>query len=442
MADQESLYGQQDHTTSPSNYSKENDCYVHRLAIRSNQGGEAYDLTNQLADMVICEDMLSPCTRGSLTLVDAVGLATHFPFVGNEVLEVVFETPMTGRKFEMEFDVYNLANITRNTSDRSEMYDLQFVDRNYMPLINRSIGWALEGTIDSMVARIVLDAPGAKLGHVDPTDGAKRYIIPHWTAAKTLSWLAERAVGRGNRLPGLLLYSDRDGVNLHDVYRAFDTVPVRTYQKRPNSPVVMHEFENYITNINELKHDVLFDRIRDIDSGVFGSSMLSFDLDTRKLRLKQDVYTNRFRRLKHHLNHHPVFPNSNRVHENPSANLAFSADSSFKYGTQFIGNDRSSDWMLERNSFMADFRSQVLSMKVPGDTRLRLGDVVGVQLTQAGYIDEAKADPFDRLRSGNYLVTAIKHAINRTQHTMTVECSRDSIGKPIPDDIEQGTREL
>lgn len=426
----------QDETTSVSNYGRPNDVFIRRIDIVSQQGGSPISLIEQMADMVIYEDMRSPAIRGKIVLGEAMNLASGFPFIGNEMLDIEFETPTSKTPFKILCTVTSIDRITRSETDRAEMYELNFVTPYFVAQTQRKLTGAIKGTIAAMASTILADNHQAE-AVVDPTAGLRQFIIPYWTPVQTLNWLANRAISRENGLCGFMYWEDRDGPKFVDVLNLLKNPSVGDYDFRPNSPAITSSLEAYIRHIQDITIHPPFDRMEAITNGMHASAAVSYDMTRKRYLYKERRYSDRFNETPH-LNRYPLFPATNRMHEIPTAVFRQGIDQTYKFGKSLPRNDAPLDWILERNEFLGDMFRQKLDISVPGDTRLVVGDIININLTKSGYLDDTTKQPFDMFRSGRHLVTAIKHAINRSGHVMSLECVKDSMPKGIPDAIKSG----
>ena len=88
----------------------------------------------------------------------------------------------------------------------------------------------------------------------------------------------------------------------------------------------------------------------------------------------------------------------------------------------------------QRNSMMALLRSSVIEITVFGRTDYTIGQKVFVKVPKPTIITDKDTDGFDdksgtidKTYSGNYLITAINHVINRNSHTCLLELSKESV---------------
>jgi hypothetical protein len=88
----------------------------------------------------------------------------------------------------------------------------------------------------------------------------------------------------------------------------------------------------------------------------------------------------------------------------------------------------------KRNSMLQILRSNIIEITVFGRTDYTVGQKVYVEIpkpvvtTKEDQVNtNQKSGIIDSTYSGNYLVTAINHVINRDNHTCVMELSKDSL---------------
>jgi hypothetical protein len=89
------------------------------------------------------------------------------------------------------------------------------------------------------------------------------------------------------------------------------------------------------------------------------------------------------------------------------------------------------NWVIQRNSYISGLHGFQLKVDMPGNTILKAGKVVTVNFPSLS-TPTREAKPIDELYGGNYLITAVRHKIDRTKYTSTLELSKDSVKTPMP----------
>jgi hypothetical protein len=116
----------------------------------------------------------------------------------------------------------------------------------------------------------------------------------------------------------------------------------------------------------------------------------------------------------------------------------YAPKSAYKYDNVLDG-DLYEGWTLQRQSIMNQYGSNKIMIMVPGNSMLRAGQVINVEIPAL----EPKKDKDwkDPYLSGKYLIANLKHEIiinEQGKYTTTLELIRDSLPESIPDIKEFG----
>ena len=175
--------------------------------------------------------------------------------------------------------------------------------------------------------------------------------------------------------------------------------------------------------ILELSIPVVYDYIDRTRSGMFASKMISHDITTKKYVAKNFDMLNDFT-VNKHLNDFAPASNTNIKTAN-SMVINYP-----KYYGAFNGfTDVSNSGTLQKRiSQLQQAQSTKLEISVFGRTDYTVGMKVSVSLNRVQPISKGDDDKDikDTIFSGNYLVSAINHYINRDRHECTLELIKDS----------------
>ena len=91
-------------------------------------------------------------------------------------------------------------------------------------------------------------------------------------------------------------------------------------------------------------------------------------------------------------------------------------------------------WMLQRASQISQLNYFKLKLVVPGDTLIRVGDIIDftVPLATGDSLEIENKNPY---YSGRYLITAIRHKMNYESYEMIIEATRDCLSTGLPREL-------
>lgn len=428
---------------SPSTYN-EKGFQIDRLELFSNSGGEGIDLaaTNTFLELVIYESIFDDKLYGEILLGDGLNLTESVPIVGNERVEIVYRT--TGTQFEpvtIRGFVTGSSSRARSGGDRSESYVLQFVsETNFLNrfLITES---SLTGTITGMATAIMRDTFGKTLDVNVPTVKRRSFVVPRWTPLFTVSWLADRAFS-DSPTSFYRFYEDVDGFHFRDMLQETQKKERYTYRVEPINPGNLGDVDLYLTRVMSYSITSYFDKLEEFQGGMYSGVLNTHDITTKKFTQKEFDYIDYVNSPGwKSLNQHPLIPPSDIYklyrERGKAANRVYLPAQTGKM-PGIVDNDDYGEYILTNRSLDRQFSTLRITMLVPGNSSLRLMDTLGFQVPKTGYLNDMDTDYLDNFLTGKYIVVALVHSLNRaTGYTTTVEMSKESMIKRMPDRIER-----
>lgn len=98
------------------------------------RNGLAQDITGQVINIQIFEDLFSPFITGSLILKESLDLINLFPFAGEEEVEIEINTPsLQNGNISAKFYIYKMTD-RELLGDRNMVYQLHFISNEAIVL--------------------------------------------------------------------------------------------------------------------------------------------------------------------------------------------------------------------------------------------------------------------------------------------------------------------
>ena len=445
--------------------------------------GELFDISGIMIELNIYEDIFSNGITGDVAVIDAVNLFNVVPIIGQEVIRIKFKTPVIDPDpmRELTFHIYKASRRTFK-NDNTQAYVLHFASpgtiKNALTKIHRTIGINPEdqnstGQISDMVNEIVArdlahEEEIPQLETIVPTQGTYQFVIPYWSPYKTINWLAKRAVPTSGG-------NDNSGNPADKNYVFFETINPRTEEsesglvynflpigflygqksRHENTfffgpvPRAAASTGKLATNIKDMyytitSYEVLdsMDTLSAIRSGMFASKLISYDMNTKKITTKEYDYIKEFENEassptvvygKHDTRNPLTIAGTNaggfKFHKEPDSFIQ-------RYDTHSQYHDAGLDmnpqeWVLERQSAMAQMKMQRIRCEVPGNSYLRAGDVFEVFIPLMG---EKPAGPEqDKYMSGKYIITSLRHMVQKSGYFSTMELAKNAFYNQLPE---------
>lgn len=409
------------------------DVNVEYARVRSSNG-LVQDVTGQVAQIEIFEDLFAPFISGTIVLYDAMDLVNFFPFVGEEYLNLKISTPSLNDKnrvIEGEFYLFKMDQRVL-INDKSQVYAIHFISKEALYDLNLKLSRSFEGVCSDIATKLITGTDGlnsTKPLRVEQASNKIRFVANFWTPATCLNYLAKVAVSDKNN-SSYLFFENRGGFNFttfNDLYSGevfqdfiYDNKQRDFTQTGQN---IQNPEEQY-KRISELRVEKSFDYMNRIETGMYASKLITHDYVSKKYSVKNYNLLRDFPNHQH-LNKFPVA--SNRV---PVASNALQIHEPKHWGVYTEFNDiTNTKFLQQRISLMRQAESFKLQIEVPGRTDYTVGMKVNVTMykTQPAYKEENTDNLIDKVHSGVYLIAAVNHVIDREKHVCHMELIKDSM---------------
>ena len=180
--------------------------------------------------------------------------------------------------------------------------------------------------------------------------------------------------------------------------------------------------EEEYKRIIEISIPNVYDYIDRAKSGMFASKMTSYDLTKKQYNVKLYSMLDDFDNNKH-LNDYSVasaksiFRTNSFAINYPRANSTFSG---FGDATNYRNE-------LKRLSMLKVAEANKIQIVVPGRCDYTVGQKVNIKLYKVEPLSDKDVDNLDKMFSGNYLIGAVNHYVDREKHECHMELIKDSL---------------
>lgn len=396
------------------------------------------DVTNQVIGIEVYEDMFSPFFSISISLRESLDFINALPLRGEEVVKLEIATPTfkgVTKVISGTFYIYKLSD-RQLLTDRNSAYTLHCISYEALTDLNMKQSRAYSGNIAEIVKTILgKDALNTdKNVNVESSKNSIKFISNFWSPIKNINYAACTALNKNNS-PTFIFFENREGFN----FVSLDTLyKQETYQKFIMDDYARDTDGQGKTNRNidrdyqrilEVKINVSFDALKYTNNGAYASRIYAYDLVKKKYYAKDYDFLADFQNM-NHLNKFAPYTDAKPV---SPVNLIYNE---IRHYASHDGYPDTSNVTSQqkRNSMLQMLRSNIIEITVFGRTDYTVGQKVYVELPKPTVITkedqantDAKTGTIDSTYSGNYLVTAINHVINRDSHTCIMELSKESL---------------
>ena len=447
------------------------------------------DITHNIIDFSIYEDIFSPTLYGDVTIKDATNLLNGavqlgnndgFPIVGEEYIEVSYsilgQTPIFRR-----FAVYSIKNIEFDKNLSVRNYILQFCSEEQLldaiTLVQKSyispISLMAKDILDNYLKVNAISKNGKrkKKYRIQPTKGQQQIVVPRLSPIETLNFLAKRSIAEKDFTSGTyLFFENKNGFNFCDIEyliqagRQQRTANVETYTyKYQNVTAGENSKTNAYKSLMNMKQLHKFDTIEKLKRGYFESEAIVYNLVDRSLSTSTykflDNYTKSNALGNPSVGTNLVYPENSldfirTVTQDPSKQVKkfgifnTEVESPGKHTKTFfipqnVPDSKNSldthlgDIYTNRAAYMTRLAQNMYTADVYGDTSIGAGDLICIQIPDI--VGTTLKESEDKFMSGYFLITTIHHKFTPHSYLCTYDLFKNGFSAPVISTITDDT---
>ena len=388
-------------------------------------------ITPQVFGIELYEDMFSQFISGKVFVKDSQDLTNLLPLVGEELLSIHVHTPSmdTTQDIQMEFMIYKYDDRFK-VKEREVVYVLHFISKEAIVDLNKKVSRGFKGRIDEIVKQICEEELATKKElDLEQTKNSTRFISNFWNPARCLQWVTDQAVNAIDS-PSYLFYETTEGFHFRSLTSLYQGTPIKQRFLWDSYTAIVDtnasaggsssgSIDEDYRRVLEFDYQQNWNYMERLKSGMYGSEIIYYDLLTQQYVHKG--YRPQWDEKKT-LNQYPLW--SSKVIAKQRAVLMHD----HQYSNAFEDYDDVSNTKIrqERRSLLAQAEGYKVSINVYGRCDYHAGQRVYLEVPSSKQLPKDDPEYLDKLMSGNYLIGAICHFINREKHECNMELIKDS----------------
>lgn len=404
-----------------------------KKAVIVTPASKVIDIRSLILETSVYEDLFSNTMSGYVIIQDSLDLINTIPLIGQELLEIEFNTPTLTDSISKSFYIYKLQN--HKSDKRKQTYMLSFCSKELIHSSNSKVSKAFSGNIGDTVSEIFRDKNyigSTEKMFLDPTKNSYSFIAPYWSPFETINWISAKAVNRRG-VPNYLFFETNKSFEFTSVDTLVQAGTVREYVYSDVNAATAFgadsDKESRYSIVESINTDVTFDYLRNLKSGLYASKLFTFDMTTKNIATTSYDYIKDFDDAKH-LEKYPR--QSDSLVRQRLASLYFIEKNNYQTGT--FKPQGYKEFFLQRNALLTQLSAYKLNIKVPGRTDIKVGQIVKFTIPEMRQLlkkDLTDSTGMSDYFTGRYLITAIRHIITNGNHSMTMEIVSDSFVKQL-----------
>ncbi len=440
--------------------------YILKHVFIHNHVGEVVDVKNIMIELNIYESIYKNAVTGTIVIADTTNQIAKLKIQGLERISFQLSTP--GVKYGKEgvidasektghpFHVYKITD-RKQLNQNLTSYTLHFASREFMRNLRTKVSQAYDGTLDRAVIAIMDDEnylDSRKKLRFETTGNKDKIVIPNLSPFDAINMIASRSIPEKSNGVGYYFYETTRGFNFRSwesmitSQGQFAKVPKQQFYNQPlkmasetKQDKIEKEFESveayeFVNNF----HDVAINTIL----GTYGHKVITHNLYTKSYDIDDYGYHDEFSKTAHTdtigktgsyttkfaVAHTPVdYDNAKNLSDYPESRVSLQPTSSFlhdedvgRYGLDTkVDGKKTGQGVSQYNQIV---HGTALKMTVKGQSYIQAGDLIEFNLVTEQSVRNADNDP---RFSGNYVITKIRHKVDKTQYKMILECAKDSV---------------
>jgi hypothetical protein len=451
--------------TTQNQLQKETGVSIDRFVVLTGTGNQI-DLTLQLQELNIFEDLFSPTISGTASITDALNLLEKMSICGQEwvfirISKPGFETEdgddvalsLLLRIYKIErVDPHNPLRLSYLMHLCKEDLILSHEDRVCKSFVNTKPEFIIKNIFQNSLFYDSEDAfeEAFATWPISPaTPSALTCVIPNLKPLDAVAYVAASTRGE-NGIHDYLFYENSAGYNFESLSNMFkkDTVlrikyKVKNVQQVESSSISTND--PYINSLSPIKlqSDVLFDYLTSLQRGEFGAQADVFDFSKQKFISKSISYNQFLKDYKKDftLNKYSKVPKNDWVELSPDGSRipyyrTFSVVGAYGSVTNSTA-DRAAEGAATRALQLASISNQKVKLHMPGTPILKVGSTLKLEYPSISSKskDDSSEELLDRYLAAKYLITAVRHVITSDSWDSYCELSKDTLPNELPENF-------
>jgi hypothetical protein len=413
----------------PNGISTPSEYRVHYVRLYTHSSEEPIDITNLINYVEIFESIYSPFLTVNVNITDNQSLTSLLPLIGEELIELdVRGADNVSGILGQTFYIYKLSDRLQ-VSDKTFTYTLNCISPSAIFDMNLKVSQAFNGQPADIVKEKMCASSLSisKPVYAHPTKNVVSYISNYWSPMQNIKYLCDRSVSADTGASSYLFFETKKGFNF---------VPIDSLVGQESSfdyyfSVNTHN-QSIVSQQQVIQHlyvDQTFNYIDRIMSGAYGNRALFVDGTTKSYQYMYYDFLESYSKF-------------SRLNENAFStdNAARRINSVFRVRdvpsttANLMPDEFSTEWFRQRLTELAAINSQSLYIDAVGRFNMSVGNVINVFIpTTTSSVNGAEQTDLstimDKSLSGRYLITGLKHMLDRERHTVHIQASKDSMVK-------------
>lgn len=391
------------------------------------------DLSQVLKEINIFEDLFSNTIIAEIVIVDSLNIPMYLPILGEEDIFIKFKTFGSNKSTFLKLKVNNIKK--RNfLKENFQVFIIEAVSPEFLKDKQVRLSKSYKDIEVSEIVKDIFSTVGnTKHISLNKTKLNTSFIVSNWRAFESIKSLTNKSIGFNDEA-NYVFYQTTSNTSFNSEYH-FKSINNLMKTISSLSPLVLKNIST-ISDTMQTKNRVRYfevkkniNQVENLVQGMYGSTLQVYDTFSKTFTEKKITYSDHFSKFSH-------------TEKNPLGTGVFSKDvSTYFFNStsqkQFQNDSRIDsdikEWLQIRRSQLQQLNNFKITVQISGNNDMKVGDIAFFNVPSTEIVsrtNEKSKNLFDRHYSGKFLVTAIRHILDKDTHNMIVEITKDSLKEP------------
>lgn len=405
----------------PTSHFQPGDVDLKKIWLISRKDNSCIDIRGQVLEFSVYEDISKPFMYCELVIDDAIGILEGMPLIGEEVVQIEFETPGVPETQQRSIIlwVYTIQNLEQTDKLKSTIYILKACSPTLLTNSSTYISKGYKDTIGNIVQDIVKNyCQYTRQYFIESTKGIQELVIPKMRPYQAIDFLRKQSVSSKNRSNSYVFFENQNGLYFTTLEELIQNNKIgsRSFVYTPIAYSVGAEGAGYRSILEYYNSARVNTLNKTRDHGAYSSSF-TFDLLTKKILTNYQSFGGQQNvNMGSNPTSTPEYYRNIGAMQNPQLPDHFITSDASK------PNNFSGEHISMRDLYVGNIQ-QYTNILVHGDASIKAGETVNLSLFN---IQNSKEAP--SLVSGKHLITKVRHRImlgSRTIHQTSMQLVKD-----------------
>ena len=439
--------------------------------------GLRIDLKASCMGITIFEDIFSLTLTGTIAISDAFNLPSYGPILGQEYLYLKIRTPSfpdaetSAIDFSENVFLVHSISTRKRLGDGAQGYVLSFASQELVKNQRLKVTQSLTGSWSDLVEQMLRDKKylnTTKNVLLERTAGVKRFVAPNIRPLDVVVLGTKQAIVQTGGEPTFLFYETFDGFHFQSLASLYNDPPSFFFETvQPGTNPAAGRGMNIAKQLETiLNYEIVNnnDTIVGYRGGMYGSKLITHDIVNKTYTINRYNYHDNFASEPHIVSGTTAgrreYPFVSELYVNqegrisdylgrtfvmPETNSSLDSEKDAQHvttaNTSPFNSYKPRNWVQRRNSQMLQLDNAFnINLRVHGNTMVRAGKVVTVNIPYVQASSLKKAEPLDKFYNGPFLIKRIRHDFSMSQspqkHIMSMNLVKDSLEEELPNPID------